>query len=726
MAGVGSSSWPAAPTWSSRRSRRARSRAGEWGRPRSLEQNPALIVTSITDFGQDGPYRDYTGTDMVGFAMGGLMSRSGRPERPPLVAPGNLAYDATGIAAAHATLLGFYQRLRTGRGQHLDVSVFEAVSNLSDGSLPGFSVNPTVVHRTGTGIYPLYRCADGWVRMLILVPSHWRTLMTWMDHPEELADPAYEQFLHRLMNMDKINAVIDRFFADKPKIDAAKEAQRRGITATPLLLPSEVLDNEHTVARRTFVRTPVGAGIEARLPSGFVTIDGERSGPAGGPPELGELGDGGWSEEGRDRVAAMEAAAPGAGAGRLPPARPAGHRLRGRCRRRRGRAPLRRVRRRRHQDRDSPRARLLPCDLRQLHEPQLRVVEPDEAEFRGRPEDRARDCARPGAGADGRRVHREQRHGRHRATRVRAGGAARAQPPHGQLLQPARRQRRAVEGLDRLRAQHPPARRAPVPVELSRGRGPPGRIHEHVPRPLRRPRRGIDGPGRTDQPARDRRRIAPRRGPVRGGPRPHRRPPGQGGPVAGQRRAAGQPQPPRRPVGLLPVLRRRRVVRHQRAGGPRMAVARPGDGLAVVGRRRPVRHRDVAAGRTATRSIAASPRWTATLDASVVFATVQAVGVPAGIVTHGGHLLGDPQLAHRGYAKVVDQQGVGTMMMEGPAFLGTDIPEPIVTQAPWIGEHTREIARDLLGLSAPEIEQLVADGVLEDPPEVFVPPAPSP
>jgi len=117
--------------------------------------------------------------------------------------------------------------------------------------------------------------------------------------------------------------------------------------------------------------------------------------------------------------------------------------------------------------------------------------------------------------------------------------------------------------------------------------------------------------------------------------------------------------------------------------------------------------------------------WTAMLDASVVFATVQAARVPAGIVTHGGHLLGDPHLAHRGYAKVVDQQGVGTMIMEGPAFLGTDIPPPIVTQAPWIGEHTREIARDLLGLSAPEIDQLVAEGVLEDPPEVFVPPAPS-
>ena len=80
--------------------------------------------------------------------------------------------------------------------------------------------------------------------------------------------------------------------------------------------------------------------------------------------------------------------------------------------------------------------------------------------------------------------------------------------------------------------------------------------------------------------------------------------------------------------------------------------------------------------------------WTTTLDASVVFAIVQAVGVPAGIVTNGGHLLGDPQLAYRGYAKVVHQQGVGTMMMEGSAFHGTDIPQPIDFYQGWqkVGE----------------------------------------
>ena len=59
-----------------------------------LARHPSLVLTSITDFGQDGPYRDWLGTDMIGFAMGGMMHRAGRPEKPPLTAPGSLAYDA--------------------------------------------------------------------------------------------------------------------------------------------------------------------------------------------------------------------------------------------------------------------------------------------------------------------------------------------------------------------------------------------------------------------------------------------------------------------------------------------------------------------------------------------------------------------------------------------------------------------------------------------------------
>ncbi len=106
--------------------------------------------------------------------------------------------------------------------------------------------------------------------------------------------------------------------------------------------------------------------------------------------------------------------------------------------------------------------------------------------------------------------------------------------------------------------------------------------------------------------------------------------------------------------------------------------------------------------------------WTADRTPQEVAQRLQAEGVPAGDVQHAAHQLADPQLAARGYARVVDQPGVGGMVFEGPSFRGTDLPEPIIGPAPLLGQHTREVARELLGLSEPEIDALVAEGVLEE------------
>ena len=228
-----------------------------------LAKHPGLIVTSITDFGQDGPYADYQGTNMVGVAMGGMLHRAGILAKPPVMIPGQLAYDVAGIAGAFGSLVAFYTRLHTGVGQHVDVSAMDATAGLSDWSLANYSLNPNLGSRSGSGIYTLYRCADGFIRMIILVPKHWRALKDWVGNPKELEDPKYDQFINRLMELDKIVAVLESFFADKKKIEVACEAQRRGIPATPLLLPSEVLENELCQAmernKSTLIACPIGS-----------------------------------------------------------------------------------------------------------------------------------------------------------------------------------------------------------------------------------------------------------------------------------------------------------------------------------------------------------------------------------------------------------------------------------------------------------------------------------
>ncbi len=253
-----------------------------------IARHPHLVMTSITDYGRTGPYKDFEGTSTTAFALSGMMHRSGAPDRPPCEAPGQLAYDAAGICAAYPTLLAQYRKQQTGRGQHIDCSVQESLVAMVDWSIPNTSIGGASMPRNGAGMYPIFRCEDGYVRMIVLVTSHWRALLDWMGNPEELSDPKLDQFLERMMNQALINEHLARFFSTQKKLDVCIEGQRRGLPITPLLEPAQIVDNEHTRARKTFGELTLGGGATATLPTGFLQLDGERAGPAAGPPAVGQ------------------------------------------------------------------------------------------------------------------------------------------------------------------------------------------------------------------------------------------------------------------------------------------------------------------------------------------------------------------------------------------------------------------------------------------------------
>jgi len=94
---------------------------------------------------------------------------------------------------------------------------------------------------------------------------------------------------------------------------------------------------------------------------------------------------------------------------------------------------------------------------------------------------------------------------------------------------------------------------------------------------------------------------------------------------------------------------------------------------------------------------------------------LQAAGVPAGVVQHPAHQVSDPHLAARGYFQELDQRGLGRVTLEGTSFLGQETPTPRASNAPLLGEHTREVGREILGLTDSEIQDLLARGVLDEP-----------
>ncbi len=109
--------------------------------------------------------------------------------------------------------------------------------------------------------------------------------------------------------------------------------------------------------------------------------------------------------------------------------------------------------------------------------------------------------------------------------------------------------------------------------------------------------------------------------------------------------------------------------------------------------------------------------WTSSRANRDVMNLLQARGVPAAMIQHPRAQAEDPHLAERGYPRPLEQPPIGRVVLEGPAFRGTELPEPIITPAPQLGEHTREICIGLLNMTESEVERLIAEGALEAPRE---------
>jgi len=173
------------------------------------EVTPSLILTSISYFGQDGPYRDYQGSDIVAQAMGGLMQLTGDPEREPLKIPGSQAEFQAGLNAAVATLVAVYFRDQTGEGQWIDVSVQEAVASILEGAVTTHSYSGLTRNRMGSRHHlqcpsRVMPCQDGWIH--VQAGANWDHFAAFLGAPE-LMEPRLASIL-RYHYADEVEELI--------------------------------------------------------------------------------------------------------------------------------------------------------------------------------------------------------------------------------------------------------------------------------------------------------------------------------------------------------------------------------------------------------------------------------------------------------------------------------------------------------------------------------------
>ncbi len=227
-----------------------------WGWPTLQATNPALVLTSVTPFGQSGPYRDYRGSELTLQAMGGPLITNGHEDREPLKLAGHYAHYHAGMVAAVATLMALRRAEASGEGDWIDVSVYECQAgcrdrqstNLTIAAYTGMSVGRGPSGwRMGAGVRP---CRDGYVNIMGAANRLPRLLRLigredLLDHPQIGAPMGTEpQAL-----VDAVESAYAAWLAPLSRREAVAAAQAGGLLAGPVHTVADVLQDPHFLAR---------------------------------------------------------------------------------------------------------------------------------------------------------------------------------------------------------------------------------------------------------------------------------------------------------------------------------------------------------------------------------------------------------------------------------------------------------------------------------------------
>ncbi|MBM3946679.1 MAG: CoA transferase [SAR202 cluster bacterium] len=292
-----------------------------------VDLNPGLIVTSITPYGQWGPYSDFKGSDLTSLAMSGVLTLAGMPSDPPNRLWGSQAYHMASVQAAVGTLMALYERELSGRGQHVDVSMQEAAAMAQETAQLQFDIKGLIRRRAGgrrslpaSGVY---ECGDGHV-FLSIIAGHgatWDDMLAWMaseDKAGDLLEPQWQETIavvndfrslmslvvdpqklnERLEQFHHVDGLVEAFLRPHTKKELYDGGQSRRIMIVPISSPADLVASEQ-LAALGFFQQVTHAELQATLtyPGGPYHLSATPWGIRRRAPLLGEHNDEVYSKE---------------------------------------------------------------------------------------------------------------------------------------------------------------------------------------------------------------------------------------------------------------------------------------------------------------------------------------------------------------------------------------------------------------------------------------------
>jgi len=255
--------------------------------------NPRLIYCSVSGFGRTGPFADKGGFDLIAQGMSGLMSMTGQEGGEPIKAGSPVADINSGILAALGIAAAYVEQQRTGLGQVVDTSLFEAGLQQMYWPAANYFADGTVLRKMGSANstsapYQVFRSRDGWINIGAANQSNYERLLDVLAAPELAADPRFTTNADRLANREQLVELLNGHLAQRSTAEWTAAFDRVGLPAGPVLEIPDVLAHPQTLARGMIVETdhPLeGKTKGLGLPIRFSGLAERRSLPA---PLLGE------------------------------------------------------------------------------------------------------------------------------------------------------------------------------------------------------------------------------------------------------------------------------------------------------------------------------------------------------------------------------------------------------------------------------------------------------
>jgi crotonobetainyl-CoA:carnitine CoA-transferase CaiB-like acyl-CoA transferase len=233
-------------------------------------RNPDIVYSCISGFGHSGPNRDLPGYDIIGQAMGGIMSITGWPDSPPTRTGTAIADVLAGLNACVGILAGLLSVRNGGTGQKIDIALVDSVVSAMETIIQIYLVENRTPQRTGNRyefIYPYdtFKAKDGWVIIAVGNNKLWDAFCNAVDRPELLEDPRYRDNYDRVKAHVEVKRIVEEWSQKKTVKEIVNFMLSRKIPCAPIYTVKEVVEDEHITGARRMIREidhPVAGSVK--------------------------------------------------------------------------------------------------------------------------------------------------------------------------------------------------------------------------------------------------------------------------------------------------------------------------------------------------------------------------------------------------------------------------------------------------------------------------------